>query len=71
MPRAKCLGAASCTKNVSRRAGCPRLPATDGHPLGWLGSHAYLEIAERALRTRVVEPFAARGIDVSAAASAP
>jgi len=49
----------------------PRLPATDGHPLGWLGSHAYLEIAERALRTRVVEPFAARGIDVSAAASAP
>ena len=50
--------------NLARR---PRSPASDGHPLGWLGSHAYLEIAERALRTRVVAPFAARGIEVSAA----
>ena len=47
----------------------PRSPASDGHPLGWLGSHAYREIAERSLRTRVVVPFAARGIDVSAAAA--
>ncbi|HXU02950.1 MAG TPA: hypothetical protein VN903_18415 [Polyangia bacterium] len=48
----------------------PLSPASDGHPLGWLGSQAYLEIAERSLRTRVVAPFAARGIDVSAAAAA-
>jgi hypothetical protein len=47
----------------------PRSPASDGHALGWLGSHAYLALAERALRARVVVPFAARGIDVSAAAS--
>src|SRR6185369_10404528 len=45
----------------------PQLDA-DGHPLGWLGSHAYLSLAERSLRARVVVPFAARGIDVSAAA---
>jgi hypothetical protein len=47
----------------------PRSPASDGHPLGWLGSQAYLAVAERALRTRVVAPFTARGIDVSAAAA--
>ena len=46
----------------------PLSPGSDGHPLGWLGSHAYLTIAERSLRARVVAPFAARGIDLSAAA---
>ena len=48
----------------------PRSPASDGHPLGWLGSDAYQVVAGRALRSRVVAPFAGRGIDVSAAASA-
>ncbi|HVR63659.1 MAG TPA: hypothetical protein VMU50_17280 [Polyangia bacterium] len=46
----------------------PRSPASDGHPLGWLGSDAYQAIAGRSLRTRVVAAFAARGIDVSSAA---
>jgi hypothetical protein len=51
----------------------PRSPARDGPPLGWLGSQTYLALAERALRTRVVEPFAARGITVrtSSAPTAP
>ena len=43
-------------------------PTSDGHALGWLGSQTYLAIADRSLQTRVVAPFAARGIDVSAAA---
>lgn len=47
----------------------PPSPVSDGHPLGWLGSEAYLAIAGRSLRTRVVAPFATRGIDVSAAAA--
>jgi hypothetical protein len=46
----------------------PRTSVSDGHPLGWLGSGAYLSLAARSLRTRVVAPFAARGIDVSEAA---
>jgi hypothetical protein len=49
----------------------PRSPVSDGHALGWLGSDSYLAIAGRSLRTRVVDPFAARGIDVSAAAGLP
>jgi hypothetical protein len=52
--------------DLSRR---PRGPASDGHPLGWMGSPEYMEIAGRALRDRVVGPFAARGIDVSTAAA--
>jgi hypothetical protein len=46
----------------------PRSAVSEGHPLGWLGSDAYLALASRSLLTRVVAPFAARGIDVSAAA---
>ena len=47
----------------------PRAASSDGHALGWLGSDTYLALAGRSLRTRVVKPFAARGIDVSAAAA--
>jgi hypothetical protein len=50
---------------IARR---PASPTSDGHALGWLGSDAYQTIAGRALRARVVAPFAARGIDLSAAA---
>jgi hypothetical protein len=32
--------------------------------LGWMSSEDYLRLAERSLRTRVITPFAARGIDV-------
>ena len=47
----------------------PHPPSNDGHALGWLGSDTYLALAGQSLRTRVVRPFAARGIDVSAAAA--
>jgi hypothetical protein len=47
----------------------PQAAASAGHALGWMGSDTYLELAGRSLRTRVVKPFAARGIDVSAAAA--
>jgi hypothetical protein len=45
----------------------PRADVSEGHALGWLGSQEYLRLAERAMRTRVVEPFGARGIEVSGA----
>lgn len=44
----------------------PRTPASVGHALGWMESEAYLCLAERSLRTRVLQPFAARGLHVAA-----
>lgn len=48
------------------------------HPLGWMETGAYLELAERSMRTEVIEPLTARGIPLapssltpSTAASAP
>jgi hypothetical protein len=35
-----------------------------GHALGWMGSDEYLRLAEHSLRTRVLAPFAARGIEL-------
>ena len=37
----------------------------DGHALGWMGSDVYLTLAYRSLQRRVVQPFAARGIEVA------
>ena len=42
----------------------PPAPEGAGHALGWMTSDEYLRLAARALRTRVIAPFAARGIDV-------
>jgi len=47
----------------------PQAPDSAAHALGWMGSAEYLRLAARSLRARVVEPFAARGIDVSSAAA--
>ena len=48
----------------------PSSPTSEGHALGWLGSDAYQALARRSLRSRVVAPLAARGIDVADAAGA-
>jgi hypothetical protein len=40
----------------------PRTDETVGHALGWMGSDEYLRLARRSLRTRVLAPFAARGL---------
>lgn len=45
-------------EDVRRR---PRAPESAGHSLGWMGSEEYLRLAARSLRSRVLEPFAARG----------
>ena len=42
----------------------PRMPAEDGHSLGWMESDAYLTLAERSLETKVVAPLRSRGIPV-------
>jgi hypothetical protein len=44
----------------------PRAPPTHARLLGWMETGPYLKLAEWALRTRVVEPLRARGLDVSA-----
>jgi hypothetical protein len=42
----------------------PRADASmDTHALGWMESTSYLELARRSLRTHVLEPLRARGID--------
>jgi hypothetical protein len=43
----------------------PPTPQSEGHALSWLSSEAYLDLAARALRTRVLDPFHARGIRLS------
>jgi hypothetical protein len=35
----------------------------DIHALGWMDSEAYLALAKRSLRAKVLEPLRARGID--------
>ena len=42
----------------------PPTPHSDGHALSWMSSEAYLALAARALRTRVLDPFRARGIAI-------
>jgi hypothetical protein len=42
----------------------PPVEPAVGHALGWMGSAEYLRLAERSLQTRVLAPFAARGIDL-------
>jgi len=37
--------------------------SVDTHALGWMESISYLELAHRSLRTHVLEPLRARGID--------
>lgn len=38
----------------------------DDHPLGWMGSDEYLELATSSLRKHVMEPLAERGIPLAA-----
>lgn len=45
----------------------PRAPPTHARMLGWMETKPYLALAERSLRTRVVEPLQARGFTVSTA----
>ncbi len=44
----------------------PRGPAHTVHALGWMETDAYLELARRSMRSRVIEPLLARGIPVRA-----
>ena len=44
----------------------PKVEKSDGHALGWMESDAYLALADRSLRERVVKPLRARGIMVVA-----
>lgn len=41
-------------------------PVRDGDALAWMESTAYLELADKSMRERVVRPLLARGIPVSA-----
>ena len=43
----------------------PAIPAEYGQALGWMAVEEYLELAERSLRRRVLQPFGERGIAVS------
>jgi hypothetical protein len=43
--------------------GRKELDRDDIHALGWMDSEAYLALAKRSLRTKVLEPLRARGID--------
>jgi len=42
----------------------PRVPANYGQALGWMETGEYLELASRSMQTRVLAPFAARGIQL-------
>lgn len=48
----------------------PQAPQSEGHALGWMGSEEYLELASRSLQSRVLRPFADRGIQLSSALAA-
>ena len=47
--------------DIERR---PRGPDNAVHALGWMQTEAYLALARRSMRTRVIEPLLARGIPV-------
>ena len=50
---------------LEQRAGArvQLLSRDDIHALGWMDSEAYLALAKKSLRSKVVEPLRARGID--------
>jgi hypothetical protein len=47
--------------DIERR---PRAADSTVHALGWMQTDAYLALARRSMRTKVIEPLAARGIVV-------
>ena len=51
------------TKSWESIKGRPHANVDDIHALGWMETDAYMELARRSLRTRVLEPLRARGID--------
>jgi hypothetical protein len=50
-----------------------RPPARDStvHALGWMQTDAYLALARRSMRHKVIEPLLARGIEVKGTEDAP
>jgi hypothetical protein len=42
----------------------PRGPASTVHALGWMQTDAYLDLARRSMRSKVIDPLLARGIPV-------
>ena len=50
--------------DIKRR---PPTPDNDAHPLGWMQTQAYLKLADRSLREKVILPFQERGIPLSEA----
>ncbi|MFO0549726.1 MAG: hypothetical protein U0271_15140 [Polyangiaceae bacterium] len=47
-------------------AGAEPLDST-AHPLGWMRTDSYLALAERSMRSRVIEPLRARGVALATA----
>ncbi|XYI02396.1 hypothetical protein ACMHYB_22625 [Sorangium sp. So ce1128] len=43
--------------------GSPEVARDDVHALGWMDSEAYLALAKRSLRRKVLAPLRAHGID--------
>lgn len=62
---AKIVGAAidALTDSWKSIRGRPEADIDSIHALGWMDSEAYLALAKHSLRTKVLEPLCARGIE--------
>jgi len=47
----------------------PKRPANEVHALGWMESEAYIELAEKSLKKKVLEPLRERGIPIKTQAA--
>jgi hypothetical protein len=54
--------------DIKRR---PRGPDSAVHALGWMQTDAYLALAQRSMRSKVIDPLLARGIEVRGTEYAP